>query len=125
MLVAHALSHEVRVRRNLHREEIPLKHGNEIELLGLEYPTIPLELAVAIALEFLIHCGKWQHMLGHIREMQCWIVLFEVFENLELIAAHHLDCRFREIVMLRPQDMPPGLSLVYEITQPWAQDIRI
>ena len=125
MLAAHALRDEVRVRWNLHRKEIPFKHGDEIEFLGLKDPAISLELAITVSLEFLIHRRKRQHMLGHIGEMQGRILLFEVFENLELIAANHLDRRFREIVMLRPQNVPAGAGLIEEIAQAWAQDIRI
>ena len=124
MLAAHALGHEVRVFRNLHIEERPLEDRKKIEFLRFEYPAISLELTVAVALEFLVHRRKRQHMLGHIGEMQGRIFPLEVFENLELIAANHLDRRFRKIVMLRPQNVPAGAGLIDKIAQAWTQDIR-
>ena len=82
------------------------KNGNLVEFFRAKYPSVFREIAVAVALELLVHGGERKQSFRNIRERIIRMIALEFLENFELISADNLNGGFREAIARRPQDVP-------------------
>ncbi|MNN46638.1 hypothetical protein D3C81_1610250 [compost metagenome] len=82
------------------------KNGYFVEFFRAEYPSVFREIAVAVALELLVHGGERKQSFRNIREGIIGMLILEFLENFKLISADNLNGGFRKAIARRPQDVP-------------------